>query len=122
MNTLVISVTERIPEIGTIRAIGAGKGFVRRMILWETLTLSVVAGLVGLLIGSVLLLVVNRVGIASSNMFFAILFGGSTLRPVLSMGSLVWSLLAAVAIGLVSSLYPASIALKIAPVKAMQKI
>ena len=29
MNTLVISVTERMPEIGTMRAIGAQKSFVR---------------------------------------------------------------------------------------------
>ncbi|HEB11779.1 MAG TPA: FtsX-like permease family protein [Spirochaetales bacterium] len=51
MNTLVISVTERIPEIGTMRAIGAQKSFVRRMILIETVMISGIFGLIGILLG-----------------------------------------------------------------------
>lgn len=70
MNTLVISVTERIGEIGTIRAIGDGKSFIRRMIIWETLTLSLTAGLGGVLLGAILIGVIKTLGIESSNVFF----------------------------------------------------
>ena len=45
MNTLVISITERIGEIGTMRAIGARRSFIRRMITLETLMISLVFGL-----------------------------------------------------------------------------
>jgi len=122
MNTLVISVTERIPEIGTIRAIGGRKGFVRSMIVWETLSISVVFGLVGMLIGTATVVVSNLVGLRSAdNMFLELLFGGSVLRPGLSAGALAWSFAATAAIGTLSSLYPTSVALKISPIKAMQK-
>ena len=80
MNTLVISVTERIPEIGTIRAIGGSKGFVRSMIAVETLTISVIFGLAGMLIGSLLIGLANLKGIRSDNMFAQLLFGGEVLQ------------------------------------------
>jgi len=122
MNTLVISVTERIPEIGTIRAIGGRTGFVRSMIVWETLSISVVFGLVGMLIGTAAIVVSGLVGLhAADNMFLQLLFGGSVLRPGLSTGALAWSIAATAVIGTLSSLYPTSVALKISPVKAMQK-
>ncbi len=121
MNTLVISVTERIAEIGTIRAIGGGKPFIRKMIVWETLTLSITAGLGGVLMGALLIGIIKGIGIQSSNVFFEILFGGATLRPILSLSSVLWSLLATVGIGVLSSLYPTAVALRISPVRAMQK-
>ncbi len=121
MNTLVISVTERIPEIGTIRAIGGSKSFVRRMITWETLAISIASGLVGAAVGAALVGVIHLIGIESSNMFFTVLFGGSTLHPVLSLTSVLWSLVSTVCIGVLASLYPTAVALKISPVRAMQK-
>ena len=121
MNTLVISVTERIGEIGTIRAIGGGKPFIRKMIVWETLTLSITAGLGGVLLGALLIGIIKGIGIQSSNVFFEILFGGTTLRPVLSLSSVFWSLVSTVGIGVLSSLYPTAVALRISPVRAMQK-
>lgn len=121
MNTLVISVTERIPEIGTIRAIGGPKGFVRSMIVWETLSISIVFGLVGIAIGAAAIGIANYAGIESSNMFFALLFGGPELRPTLSASAVAWSVAATASIGTLSSLYPTAVALKISPVRAMQK-
>ena len=55
MNTLVISVTERLQEIGTMRAIGAQKMFVRKMILAETLILAVSSSLIGVAISATIL-------------------------------------------------------------------
>ena len=121
MNTLVISVTERIPEIGTIRAIGGPKGFVRSMIVWETLSISIVFGLVGIAIGAAAIGIANYAGIESNNMFFTLLFGGPELRPTLSVSAVAWSLAATASIGTLSSLYPTAVALKISPVRAMQK-
>lgn len=122
MNTLVISVTERIPEIGTIRAIGGGRAFVRSMILLETLVTAIMFGMMGIGVGVVAIRITNTLGIASDNQFLRLLFGGSTLHPVLSGFAVAYSLLATVVIGIVSSLYPAAIALKISPVVAMQRV
>jgi putative ABC transport system permease protein len=121
MNTLVISVTERIPEIGTIRAIGGTKGFVRSMIVWETLSISVVFGLLGIAVGAAAIGITHYAGIESNNMFFKLLFGGPELRPAISASAVAWSLAATASIGTVSSLYPTAVALKISPVRAMQK-
>lgn len=120
MNTLVISVTERIPEIGTMRAIGARKGFIRKMIVIETLTISWIFGLVGIIVSGIILWVLNIKGLTAPNFYFEVLFGGKHLHPVLSAGAVGWSFLVIAFIGIISSLYPVSVALKIEPVKAMQ--
>ncbi|OHD79699.1 MAG: hypothetical protein A3J97_12280, partial [Spirochaetes bacterium RIFOXYC1_FULL_54_7] len=122
MNTLVISVTERIPEIGTIRAIGGGKSFVRSMILWETLVIAIIFGAFGIVAGAVVVGMANKAGIESSNQFIQLLFGGAALHPVLSGFAVAYSLAATVAIGVLSSLYPASVALRVSPVVAMQRV
>lgn len=121
MNTLVISVTERIGEIGTIRAIGGQKGFVRRMILTEILTITLLFGLVGIAAGSLTVGLLNALGLPANNLFLQILFGGSVLRPVVSVGALGLSIVAVAVVGVVSSLYPTSVALGVSPLQAMQK-
>jgi putative ABC transport system permease protein len=121
MNTLVISVTERIPEIGTIRAIGGRKSFVRGMIIWETIIISGLFGLLGLGLGSLILGILNLTGIEATNIFLQLIFGGKFLKPVVSPGALLTSLLVIIGIGVASSLYPTRIALKIQPVQAMRK-
>jgi putative ABC transport system permease protein len=120
MNTLVISVTERLAEIGTMRAIGAQKGFVRKIITLETAIISGVFGLIGIVAGCLILLILNLTGIEAPNMFFRIIFGGEVLRPVLSISSVLLSLVVVSVISIVASLYPVAIALKVQPVKAMQ--
>lgn len=121
MNTLVISVTERTTEIGTMRALGAQKPFVRRMIAWETILVSGMFGIIGVLVGSGALWLVSVVGIDPSNVFLELLFGGEVLRPVPSLKSIGTSLVLVVVIGVAASLYPASIALKTKPAAAMQR-
>ena len=119
MNTLVISVTERISEIGTMRAIGARKGFVRQMIGAETVTLACVFGAAGVVLALVLLFILGATGIRASNLFLRILFGGEILRPEISPGSVAFSLLMVAAIAVLSSLYPLAVALRISPRQAM---
>ncbi len=119
MNTLVISVTERMSEIGTMRAIGARKGFVRRMIGAETVTLAFVFGGAGVVLALVLLAILGATGIRATNLFLRILFGGEVLRPAVSPGSVAFSLLMVAAIAVLSSLYPLAVALRISPRQAM---
>ena len=121
MNTLVISVTERIPEIGTIRAIGGQKYFVRSMITLEIFIITLIFGIVGIVVGTGLLGVINLFGIEAPNDFFNTLFGGEILKPSLSLGSVLLSLIAMIIVGIVASFYPVSVALGISPVRAMDQ-
>lgn len=119
MNTLVISVTERIAEIGTMRAIGAQKGFVRKMIIFETLIITLFFGAVGLASGTLAILIVRAANIETANMILQMLAGGSVIKPIVSAGSILISLFGIVAAGMLASLYPASLALRIQPRQAM---
>jgi putative ABC transport system permease protein len=54
INTLTISVTERLREIGLLRAVGMSRGQVGAMVCTESLVLAALGGLLGLLTGTVL--------------------------------------------------------------------
>ena len=119
-NTLVISVMERTSEIGTMRALGASKRFVRRLFLLETLTTSWLFGAAGIVLGAALVAVLGWTGIPAGNDFMRVLFGGDVLAPALSAFSVVLALLIATAIGLLASVYPVLLALRVQPVRAVQ--
>jgi putative ABC transport system permease protein len=120
MNTLVISVTERMVEIGTMRALGGQKSFVRRLILLETLILAIAAGIAGIAAAIVVVGVLALIGIEPTNSFFSLVFGGEALYPSLSFAAMGNALVMMVIAALIASLYPLAIALKVSPVKAMQ--
>lgn len=120
MNTLLISVIERTGEIGTMRALGAQKGFVRRMFLVETITIASVFGAVGVILAFLVLGILNAIGIEAGNPFLQILFAGDVLHATASLSSIVWSLLLMGFVAVVAHLYPVSHALRIEPVSAMQ--
>jgi putative ABC transport system permease protein len=120
MNTLVVSVIERTGEIGTMRALGAGKGFVRRMFAAETVTLALAFGIIGILLSFVAVGIINALGIEASNPFLEILFGGKVLRAIVQPLSVLGALVLITIVGLAASIYPVSVALRIQPVQAMQ--
>jgi putative ABC transport system permease protein len=120
MNTLVISVIERTAEIGTMRALGAQKGFVQKMFLTETLTQTIAFGLFGAFIATVALAILNAIHIPLENSFAQLLLGGKVMHLVPSVTSFVGTLVAVFLVGWLAHLYPVSVALKIQPVKAMQ--
>jgi len=119
MNALVISVTERTGEIGTMRAIGASRGFVTRLIVSETLILSAASGLAGAAAGAGVVGLLSVRGIPAGNFLLRVMFGGPVLRPVLSAAAVGLCLLAVLAIGAAASWYPTKVALRVNPATAM---
>jgi ABC-type lipoprotein release transport system permease subunit len=120
MNTLVVSVVERTTEIGTMRALGAHKSFVRAMLLVETLSITVVFGAAGIVLGVLILVVLNLLRIPATNMFLNALFGGPVLKARLAPLSVLSAVGVMALIGLLAHLYPVWIALRIQPVRAIQ--
>jgi ABC-type antimicrobial peptide transport system permease subunit len=56
------SVSKRVREIGSLRAIGWSRGRVVRQIIGETLGIGILGGLVGIAIGAVICLIIGAVG------------------------------------------------------------
>ena len=120
MNVLVVSISERVPEIGTLRALGARKGFIRKMILLETSFLALIAGIAGLVLGYVALRILKGSGIAAPNLFFEAIFAGKKLVPTISLSAAIKAFAWIFGMSILSSLYPIALALRIKPVVAMQ--
>lgn len=112
VNTVMMSVFERTREFGTLRAMGARPSFVRALVLAESLLLSLVGGVVGLVLGMVGIWVVNQYtqNLASIDM--------ALLTPRLALLALVISFV----LGLVSGLLPAHNAGKVRIVDALGRV
>ncbi len=119
VNLLVIDVIERTSEIGTVRALGATKGFVRRLLLSETVLLSLFGGIIGVLLGGVLMLLLRSIRLQLDNSLLQTLFGGATLNLTASPMIAMLSILAAVVIGLLSCVYPVHLAVQVQPARTL---
>ncbi len=120
-NSMITATMERIGEIGTLRAIGAQRGFVLAMFVVETLVLGLVAGGAGALVASLIVTVFGQIGIPANDIGPLIfLFAGSHLYPNIAVGHLVAGVFVIILVSLVSALYPAMIASRVQPVVAMQ--
>jgi putative ABC transport system permease protein len=119
MNTLIASVMERTPEIGTMRALGAQRGFIRSLFITETTIVTLIFGAVGIAAGFLLTLLLHATGIAAPNDFMKLIFGGNAMRPDLDAAQALAALRIMVFIGLVSWIFPVRMALKVSPIKAI---
>ena len=120
INSLLMSTTERTREIGTMRAIGAQRGFVVRMFTVEALVTALLFGGFGVVLGAITVLAVGATGIAATSEIQFFVFGGASLHPELAAQHIFASVLAVAVVTTVACFIPARIASGIAPVTAMQ--
>jgi putative ABC transport system permease protein len=121
MNTLVVSISERTNEIGTMRALGASKGYIRDMISLETIFITIVFGILGIILGVFLLGIATQIGFQATGTFTKIILGGDVFIPQISGVSIILSVVAITIVSVFSSLYPVAVALRISPREAMSK-
>ena len=105
MNIMLVSVTERIREIGLRKALGATPRVIRRQFLVEASVLGLVGGLLGVLAG--LLGVLWLPGLIGDPI---------SSSPTAAVGALAIAL----AIGVLFGVYPASRAATLAPIDALR--
>lgn len=106
MNIMLVSVTERIREIGLRLAVGAGPSDVRRQFLAEAMLISLIGGVIGILIGVV----------------GALLVGKFSELPVALNGQVVGLAAAfSIATGLFFGYYPARKASQLDPIEALRQ-
>ena len=112
-NTINVSVLERTREIGVLRATGAQRSEIRRLLIAEAVLSALLGGTIGILLGC-------GVGIAGASAVLNTDSGNFlTIEiPWLTL-TLVGILLAAVVVGVVASLRPAENASRIPPVQAI---
>ncbi len=106
MNIMLVSVTERIREIGLRMAVGAGPRDIRRQFLAEAMLISLIGGVIGITLGIGGALLVSKFG----------------SLPIALNGKVVG--LAAgfsIATGLFFGYYPASKAAKLDPIEALRQ-
>lgn len=121
MNTLAMSVLERAKELGMMRAIGARRSIIGKMLFAETFTLSAVFGGMGIAMGVVIVVVLASLNLTSSNEFAQLIFGGNTYRPKIDALTLVLGGGQLFAVTLLSVLYPMFTAKKISPIDAVSR-
>ncbi|HKD39930.1 MAG TPA: FtsX-like permease family protein [Myxococcaceae bacterium] len=119
-NAMMMATMQRVHEIGTMRAIGAQRSFVLGLVLTEIIVLGLVFGATGAAIGTGVVKWLGRVGIAAPNDWFYFFFSGPRLHPWLTAANLIAAFVIVLLVSAISTLYPAFLATRVAPVRAMQ--
>ncbi len=121
MNTMTVSVIERTGEIGTMRAIGAEKRFVKRLFYTEAVLLTVISAIVGIILAFIIMAIFNACNITITNSIAKMILGGGLLHFSPTFKIIFITVLIALFGSIISNKYPVSYALKITPLKALSK-
>ncbi len=120
-NTLTVSSISRIGETGTIRALGAKRGFVISEFLCETSLLTVTSGIIGCILGCLFTFILQKAQIGISNTYLMQLFGGKTLTLAVTASNAIQNIFLSVLLAVVGCVYPVRVALRATPVEAMRR-
>ena len=105
MNIMLVSVTERVREIGLRKALGATQRAIRRQFLVEASVLGLAGGVLG-----------AGIGLAGAVLLPHLISNPITISPTATVGAIV----VAVGIGIVFGVYPATRAARLAPIDALR--
>ena len=108
MNIMLVSVNERTREIGIRKAVGARRQDIMFQFLIESMALTLIGGVLGILLGWSITLLVGLIPQASG------------LVLVITTGTVIIAVGVSVAIGVVFGLYPAMRAARLHPIQALR--
>lgn len=106
MNIMLVSVTERTSEIGLKKALGAKRRTIMAQFLTESVVLTSVGGIIGVILGILLALFITSV----AHLQFAISVPWILISVLFSMG-----------VGIIFGATPASKAAKLSPIEALRR-
>lgn len=114
-NIMLVTIKERTREIGVRRALGAKPGMIIRQVVAESLLLTILAGIVGLVLGvAIMAAVAGIVGkMPSENVMF--------LDPQIGFGAAVAATVITVMSGLLAGVLPAMRAIQIKAIDAIRE-
>lgn len=111
VNSMLMSVTERYKEIGTIKCLGATDSAVLEIFLIEALLLGVIGGIIGAIVGWVAAVVIYYIQLG------AVVFKVSLIRYITIIGM---SIGLAILISVVAAAYPSIYAARLKPAEALR--
>src|SRR5262245_33792810 len=106
MNIMLVSVTERTGEIGLRKAVGARRRDVLWQFLLEAITLTLMGGVAGVLVGVAVALLIQ--------------WAMPSLKAGISIGAITAGLVVSVSVGLFFGLWPAYRAARLNPIDALR--
>lgn len=121
MNTMTVSIIERTAEIGTMRAIGAEKKFVLKLFFTESVSLTFVSSVIGIILAFIIMIIFNACNIVITNEIAKMILGGGLLHFSPTPLIIILTILIALTGSVLSNIYPVKSALKITPLKALSK-
>ncbi|MDN5860631.1 MAG: ABC transporter permease [Pseudonocardia sp.] len=110
-NIMLVTVTERTREIGIRKAIGARRRAILQQFLIESMMLTGIGGIIGILLG---------IGLAAAAGVILPAIIPNFPAPVVSIGSVILSFSVSLFIGLVAGGYPANRAARLRPIEALR--
>jgi putative ABC transport system permease protein len=118
MNIMLVSVEERIREIGLRRALGAKKSHIKLQFLAETLLIMLLGGIIGVIVSYAVAAAVGTLPLMGP--LFEDDSGRGDIHLRISMMTLAVSTLVLLFVGVISGLVPAMRASKLDPVEALR--
>lgn len=112
-NILLISVKERTKELGVRRALGATPSEVKGQIILESIFLTVIAGILGIVLGAVVLSAINTATKDVTDFPYT--------NPTVPIPFIVGALVTMVVLGTLIGLIPAQRAVSIKPIDALRE-
>lgn len=112
-NIMLIVIKERTKEIGIRRALGENPWSIRLQILMESIFLTIISGMVGIIFGALSIYGINLLldAVGPVDMF---------LNPSVSLGVVLSALLILIISGLLAGFIPANSAIKVRPIEALR--